>query len=278
MSTRAADRDVLRRGTPGQVVVVLALGADLGGLLLGAGAELDVEPAASEQHGHRGAPAPGADHRGLAQRRQPAEPLPLELDVRPDPAGDGRGERRATDARSAGTSSGCPTRSFTLRGRIRQPRRTCSTAVHRDRDDRGAGLQRQPSDAAPRRPERAATGCGCPRGRCTTVPPRSRTTPAVSIAISSDCPRRIGNAPTRERIHPCQRRSKSSTLATYCIGRRHGRSRADHEGVEEAAVVGGDDQPALDAPEVLAAGPGEAEPDQERRAGGSGARRGRSAS
>ncbi len=56
-----------------------------------------------------------------------------------------------------------------------------------------------------------------------TVPPRASTSPAVSIAVSSDWPRRIGKAPTRDRIHPCQRRSNSSTLATYCIGRRHGR-------------------------------------------------------
>ena len=83
------------------------------------------------------------------------------------------------------------------------------------------------------------------------------------MAVSSDCPRRIGKAPTRDRSHPRQGRSNSSTLATYCIGRRHGSVRGDHERIEEAPVVGGDDQPAPDPAQVLAAGPREAQPDEE---------------
>jgi hypothetical protein len=75
-----------------------------------------------------------------------------------------------------------------------------------------------PRRGVPSEPERMRV----PSGKMQTVPPRSRTMRAVSIAVSSDWPRRIGKAPKRERIQPCQRRSNSSTLATYCIGRRHG--------------------------------------------------------
>ena len=54
-----------------------------------------------------------------------------------------------------GKVSGRPTRSFTLRGRIRQPRRTCSCPCTATGRHRGAGLQRQAADAALRRPQRA---------------------------------------------------------------------------------------------------------------------------
>ena len=209
------------QGDARQVVARSRAWRDLGGLLLGAGAELDVEPAASEQHRDRGAPAAGADHRRLAQRRQPAEPLPLELDVRPDPVGDGGGE--AGDGCSVrGKVIGRPARSFTLRGRIRQPRRTCSVPCTATGSDRRAGLERQAADAALRRPERAgpdpgalgedANGAAALDARCARSPSRSRRTARGGS----------GTRRARERIHPCQRRSNSSTLATYCIGRRHG--------------------------------------------------------
>ena len=66
-------------GTPGQVALVLAASSISRDLLGGAGAELDLEAAAGEQHRHRGAPAAGADHRGAAHRRQAAEVFPLQL-------------------------------------------------------------------------------------------------------------------------------------------------------------------------------------------------------
>jgi hypothetical protein len=53
-----------------------------------------------------------------------------------------------------------------------------------------------------------------PSGKMQIVPPRSSTMRAVFIASSSDSPRRIGKAPTRQRNQPCQRFSNSSTLAT----------------------------------------------------------------
>ena len=129
--------------------------------------------------------------------------------------------RAVTVSASAGEGSSArgkvialPSRTLTLRGRIRQPRRTCFGADHRGRDHRRAGLQRQAADAALRRRRACRCGSGCPRGRCRRcrrVRPPCR---AVSIDSSSDSPRRIGKAPSRERSQPCQRRSNSSTLAT----------------------------------------------------------------
>ena len=120
-----------------------------------------------------------------------------------------------------GKVTGLPTRSLTFRGRIRQPRRTCSvpcTAIGTTAAPVSRARRPTPRFGVPSEPRRIRV----PSGKMQTVPPRSRTSRAVSMAVSSDCPRRIGKAPTRERIHPRQRLSNSSTLATYCIGRRHG--------------------------------------------------------
>ena len=106
-----------------------------------------------------------------------------------------------------------PSRTLTLRGRIRQPRRTSSvpsTAV---------GITGAPVCRARRPTPRFGAASAplrirVPSGKMQTVPPRSTTRRAVSTESSSDSPRRIGKAPSRERSQPCQRRSKSSTLAT----------------------------------------------------------------
>ena len=97
-------------------------------------------------------------------------------------------------------------------------------AEHGDRDDRrrrspGPGGRRRASASAseprsdPRPLGEDADGAAPRRAPAARSPSPSRRT----------APRRIGKAPTRERIHPCQRRSNSSTLATYFIGRRQGR-------------------------------------------------------
>src|SRR5690606_24345351 len=90
----ALDADALRQLYVREVALVLALAGDLLSRLLRAGAELDLEPAAREQHRHRRAPAARADHRRLTERRQSAQVLPLQLDVRPDALGDARREAR----------------------------------------------------------------------------------------------------------------------------------------------------------------------------------------
>ncbi len=128
-------------------------------------------------------------------------------------AGEGRSVR--------GKVSGLPARSLTLRGRIRQPRRTCSepwTAIGSTAAPVSSARRPTPRFGRPSEPVRILV----PSGKMTTVPPRSTISRAVSIAVSSDWPRRIGNAPRRESSQPCQRFSNSSTLATNCIRRRHG--------------------------------------------------------
>ena len=122
-----------------------------------------------------------------------------------------------------GNVIGVPARRRTLRGRMRQPRRTYSVPVT------ATGSTGAPVSSA-RRPTPRFGRASEPRrirvpsGKITTVPPRWTASAAVSIAVSSDWPRRIGNAPSRLRIQPCQRFSNSSTLARNWIWRRQGRS------------------------------------------------------
>ena len=139
---------------PGQVGVLPPLG-DLVRLLGGTAAELDVHPAAREQHRDGGAPAAGADHGRLAHRRQPAQPLPLELDVGPDPGRDRRGQRRrgvvllGERERLAHPQADLPRLDLPAVADVLGPE-------DRDREDRRPGLEREPADAAVRGRERPA--------------------------------------------------------------------------------------------------------------------------
>ena len=160
--------------------------------------------------------------------------------------------RAVTVAASAGEGCsvrgkviGAPTRSLTLRGRIRQPRRTCSvpwTANGTTAAPVSSARRPTPLLGLASEPERIRV----PSGKMHTVPPRSSTSRAVSIAVSSDWPRRIGKAPSRERIQPCQRRSNSSTLATNCIGRRHGSVAPITNGSRKLRWFEATSKPALD--------------------------------
>ncbi len=106
-----------------------------------------------------------------------------------------------------------PARSRTFRGRIRQPRRTCSvpiTATGRTEAPVSSASRPAPRFGVPSEPVRIRV----PSGKMQTAPPRSRMPRAVAIAWTSAWPRRIGKAPSRERTQACQGFSKSSTLAT----------------------------------------------------------------
>ena len=120
-------------------------------------------------------------------------------------AGEGRSEPGKVIAR--------PIRRRTLRGRIRQPRRTASlprTATGTTWAPVCNARRPTPRFGLASEPVRIRV----PSGKMQTVPPRSSTIRAVFIASSSDSPRRIGNAPTRQRIQPCQRFENSSIFAT----------------------------------------------------------------
>ena len=82
------DPQLRRQLDPGQVVGVGALLADALGLIRTAAPELNVKAGPRQQGREGGAHRPGADDGRGAQRRQAAEPLPLELDARPDPLAD----------------------------------------------------------------------------------------------------------------------------------------------------------------------------------------------
>ena len=84
-----------------------------------------------------------------------------------------------------GKVSGLPARSFTLRGRMRQPRRTCSepwTAIGSTAAPVSSASRPTPRFGRPSEPVLIRV----PSGKMTTVPPRSTTIRAVSIAVSSD--------------------------------------------------------------------------------------------
>ena len=128
--------------------------------------------------------------------------------------------RAVTDSASGG--DGCstvgkvialPNLTRTWRGRMRQPRRTCSlpkTAVGTTGAPVCSASLPTPRFGRASVPRRIRV----PSGKMQTVPPRMTVRRAVSIASWSDSPRRIGKAPSRESSQPCQRRSNSSTLAT----------------------------------------------------------------
>ena len=148
-----------------------------------------------------------------------------------------------------------------MRGRIRQPRRTCLGAEHGDRHDGRAGFEREPSDAAARADRAGPGGSRVPSGKTTTQSPRSRIARAVSIASPVAGPA-VDREGARARSAPTPASASRTARAWPCSRRAGATRRADHERVEEAAVVGGEQQrPACG--QVLAADPLHAEVDQE---------------
>ena len=140
-----------------QVGIVPARGGDDRRLLPRPGSELDLEAGTSQQHRQARAPRPGADDRDAADRRHAAEPLPLKHDHRPDPLGDRAGERRR-GARHRGELQRAAGAEPHLARPDAPPPADVLGADDRDRDDRRPGLEREPSDAAPRLAERARPG------------------------------------------------------------------------------------------------------------------------
>ena len=184
------------------------------GLLARAAAEVDLEPGAGERDGEAGAPRAGADDRGAADRRQAAEPLPLQHHARPDAVGHGRGQRRARASSTCGKRSGRPARMRTLCGRMRQPRADRLGADHRDRDDRRAGLQREPADAALGLAERAGPDARALGEDQDAVAAREDRLGGVDHVAGRPSPRSTGKAPSALSSQPEQPVGNSSFLAT----------------------------------------------------------------
>ena len=152
-----------------------------------------------------------------------------------------------------GKVSGLPARSRTLRGRIFQPSRTCSEPCTATGSTAAPDLEREPADAAVRDGERAAADPGplgedAERAAALEDPARGLERLRVGLAAAD----RVGAEAVEDPALPG--RLEQLDLGDVVHRPPPGQHRAEHERVEEAAVVGGDDQAALDAG-VLAAEP-----------------------
>ena len=225
----------------GEVLGVLALGGDALRLRRGAAAELDLEPRAREDGGGGGAHRPGADHQRRAQRRQAAEPLPLELDAGPDARRDLLRERRRGLVHARVGERGAAA-DVTRTGRISQPRRACSVPVTAI-GTTGAPLwsARRPTPRLGLR-ERAAADAralGEDHDRLAALEQRERGGHRLVVGLA---------APDREGAHAVEEPADQRVLEQLALGDevdRAAEAAADHERVEEAAVVGREDHAAV---------------------------------
>ena len=133
------------------------------------------KPGARERDREAGPPRARADDRGAADRRQPAEPLPLEHHARPDPIGDRAGQLRrgVVDPREAERAAGAdpdlvrtdpPPASARPRCRSPRPARPAPRSRARAARRRAWACRARPG------------GCACPPGRSARCP-RARGSP-----------------------------------------------------------------------------------------------------
>ena len=258
----ALDDDARRQLDAVEIALVGAGGDDLVGLLLRAAAELHLQATARQQHGDGRPPGAGADHGGAAQRRQATEPLPLQLDRRPDAVADGVGEggRGALGTRE-GQRRADP--QFDLAGEDEPAVADVLGPLHGDRQHGRARLQRQPTGAAARPAERAGPDPR-PLGKDDdgAAPVQDVARRDQDLLVGLAAAHRVGAEPVEQPALPTalEELDLGDELQAAAPGQRH----ADHEGVEEGAVVGGDDQRPLDLG-VLAPVAGEAQIQVERR-------------
>ena len=156
-----------------------------------------------------------------------------------------------------------PSRTLTFFGRIFQPRRTCSvpwTATGRTAAPVSSARRPKPRFGLASDPVR----CRVPSGKMQIAPPRSSTSREVTRVCSSDWPAadRVGAEPVEDPALPAL--LEELDLGDVVERAPPGKRGADHERVEEAAVVGRDDQRALDLA-VLAPDAREPEVEEEER-------------
>ena len=261
---RLLDVDRVGELDAGQVVLVLALARDLGGLV--ARRACRAGPRARPRRAGRRRRCPSFRRRSrrpcAAAAARRATPTAARCSARsarsplpPAPA-TGRSVR--------GKVIGLPAAQADLARADAPAAANLLGADHRDGQDRGAGLQREAADAALRPAQRAAADPGA-LGEDDDGPAALDAQAARSPSPSSSAwPRRIGKAPRRFRSQRLPARLEELDLGDELHPPRPRQRGADHEGVEEAAVVRGDDQPALELG-VLAAVAVEPQPDQEGR-------------
>ena len=252
--------DVARQLDVPEIVVVAARAGDLLRLVERAAAEVDLQAGAGEHDGDGGPPRAGADDGGAAQRRQPAEPLPLEHHVRPDPVRDGGGELRrgALDLRERQRPADADAHLVradppALADRLR--------ADHGDGDDGRAALEREAADAALGAPERAGPDARALRehqDRVAAREDRARGIEHVRVALAA------AHGERAERVEEPRSDPAAEQLLLGHVVHGPARDRRDHERVEERAVVRREDDRAA-LRHVLAADPREPEVEVEER-------------
>jgi len=244
----------------GQVALVLARRAQRLRLLARAAAQLDVEASARERNRERRAPRACADDCSAAQRRDPAEPLPLQHHARPDAVGDRLREvaRGGVDPREGERAASADAH---LTRADAPAAANVGGADHGDRDDGHAGLQRKAADAALGR-----TGRSGPHARALGEDQHA-------VAAREDRLRRLDHVPVgvtainregAKRIEDPALEAVAEQLLLGDVVDRPPHHRADHERIEEAAVVGREDHRAVGR-DVLAPDPREAEVQMEER-------------
>ena len=243
-----------------EVALVAARDGELGGLLGRAAGEVDLDAGPGERDGHARAPRPGAQDCGATDRRQPAQPLPLQRDARPDALGDRGGEvpaglldaregQRAADADAHLVRADAPAAADGL------------GADDGDGHDRHAGLEREAPDAALGLAERARAD------------PGALGEDDDDVAALQDLAGRghrvlVGVAAVdregAERVEDPRLPALAEQLLLGDEVDRPPHERADHEGIQERPVVGGDDEGALGR-DVLAPEAGHPEVEVEER-------------
>ncbi len=205
---------------------------------MGPAAEIDLQSGPGQAHGEARTPRAGADHRGAADRRQTAEPLPLEHHARPDPVGDRARERRRGILRPAGSaargrrgSSPCEDGSASFLRIDSVP----ITATGTTGAPLSSASRPTPRLARPSEPGRTRV----PSGKISTMSPRPRIAFAVRdrvlvgvAAVDREGAERVEDPPLPA--------AHEQLLLGHVVHRPLGH-RGDHERIEEAAVVGGDD-------------------------------------
>ena len=201
---------------------------------VGAIGDPSVETRSREQVGETDAARAAADDHGLAQRRQTAEPFPLQFDAGPDARRDLLREMlgRMIHAREGQRP---PDPHLHLHGADLPAAARALAAEHRDRHHRRGGLEGQPAHAAVRLAQRAAAvarALGEDHDHLAALDEQARGLHRLLVRLA---------APYREGAHAVEDPAAKAAGEHLLLGHEVDRAPdagADHERVEEAAVVG----------------------------------------
>src|ERR1019366_1050189 len=227
---------------------------------VGAAAEVDLKAGPGQADRQAGSPGAGADDRRAADRGQAAEPLPLEHHQRPDPFGDGA-DQRGRGVLDAGEAKRAPGADADLVRPDPDSAADSLGADHRHGHHRGAGLQGDPAHTPLGLAERARADPRALDEDQHDPPARQNRLGGLDrLLVAGAALDREG----AERAEDPGQPAEAEQLGLGHVVHRAPGHRGDHERVQEAAVVGGDDHRSLSG-DVLAPDPDVAEVDVEDR-------------